>query len=237
MITDFHSHILPGIDDGSRSRSESLQMLRMEAEQGIGCVVATPHFYASHDDPERFLARRAAAEERLREAMAEQKGLPRVITGAEVHFFHGMSDSAVLTQLTIGKKRCILIEMPPAPWTPQMYRELEWIYAKQGLIPVIAHVDRYVRPLRTYGIDRRLEELPVQVQANASFFLHAGTAAFAMKLLRQGRIHLLGSDCHNLTDRAPNLGGAIRRIERKLGAVALEQIRENERGLLDNEVK
>ncbi len=113
-----------------------------------------------------------------------------------------------------------------------MYRELEWIYAKQDLIPVIAHVDRYIRPLRTYGIDRRLEELPVRVQANASFFLHAGTAGFAMKLLRQDRIQLLGSDCHNLTDRAPNLEGALQRIKRKLGAEALERIRENERQLL-----
>jgi protein-tyrosine phosphatase len=207
-------------------------MLRMEAEQGIRRVIATPHFYANHDDPERFLARRAASEARLREAMADRTDLPQVITGAEVHFFHGMSDSAILTQLTIGQKGCILIEMPPAPWTPQMYRELEWIYAKQDLIPVIAHVDRYIRPLRTYGIDRRLEELPVRVQANASFFLHAGTAAFAMKLLRQDRIQLLGSDCHNLTDRAPNLEGALQRIKRKLGAEALERIRENERQLL-----
>ena len=232
MITDFHSHILPGIDDGSRSTTESLQLLRMEAEQGIGRVIATPHFYANHDDPERFFARRAASEARLREAMADRTDLPQVITGAEVHFFYGMSDSAILTQLTIGQKGCILIEMPPAPWTPQMYRELEWIYAKQDLIPVIAHVDRYIRPLRTYGIDRRLEELPVRVQANASFFLHAGTAAFAMKLLRQDRIQLLGSDCHNLTDRAPNLEGALQRIKRKLGAEALERIRENEGQLL-----
>ena len=237
MITDFHSHILPGIDDGSRSTEESLQLLGMEAEQGITRVIATPHFYANHDNPDRFLARRAAAEARLREAMASRNDLPQVMTGAEVHYFHGMSDSAILSQLTIGQKGCILIEMPPSPWTPQMYRELEWIYAKQGLVPVIAHVDRYIRPLRTHGIDRRLEELPVMVQANASFFLHAGTAGFAMKLLRQDKIHLLGSDCHNLTDRAPNLEEALHRIRRKLGDEALKKIRFHERELLGEEEK
>ena len=237
MITDFHSHILPGVDDGSRSVKESLGMLRMEAEQGIGRVVATPHFYANHDNPERFLARRGAAAAQLREAMAGSDTLPQVLIGAEVHYFHGMSDSAILPQLTIAEKGCILIEMPPAPWTPQMYRELEWIYTKQGLVPVIAHVDRYIRPLRTHGIPNRLEELPVQVQANASFFLHAGTSAFAMKLLRQNRIHLLGSDCHNLTDRVPNLEGALQRISRHLGGAALSRIRENERSLLGKEVK
>ena len=46
MIVDFHSHVLPGIDDGSKSVEESLSMLRMEMSQGIRHVVATPHFYA-----------------------------------------------------------------------------------------------------------------------------------------------------------------------------------------------
>lgn len=232
MVTDFHSHILPGIDDGSRSVEESLAMLRMEAEQGVGCVIATPHFYASHDDPDRFLERREKAVRKLRDAMAESE-FPQVLVGAEVHYFRGISDSEVLPALTIAKKRCILIEMPPAPWTEQMYRELEGIYVKQGLIPVIAHVDRYIRPLRSYRIPERLEELPVSVQANASFFLKSNTAPFALRLLRQGRIHLLGSDCHNLKDRAPNMAAAMRVIDRRAGSGALEQIREHGNRLLN----
>ena len=44
-MIDFHSHVLPGMDDGSASLEESIAMLRMEAEQGITQVVATPHFY------------------------------------------------------------------------------------------------------------------------------------------------------------------------------------------------
>lgn len=231
-MTDFHSHILPGIDDGSGSTEESVSMLRMEAKQGIGCVIATPHFYARHDDPERFLLRRAAAMERLRAATARQEGLPQVLLGAEVHYFPGMSDSEALARLTIEKKSCILIEMPPAPWTPQMYRELEWVYTKQGLTPIIAHLDRYISPFRAHGIPAQLEELPVLVQANASFFLKGGTASFALRLLRQERIHLLGSDCHNLTSRAPNLGAAVRVIERRLGDAALEWIQAQEQQVL-----
>ena len=56
-IIDFHSHILPGVDDGSQSVQESLAMLKMEAEQGIQHVIATPHFYPKHDSPEHFLER------------------------------------------------------------------------------------------------------------------------------------------------------------------------------------
>lgn len=235
MLTDFHSHILPAIDDGSESTQMSIAMLRMEAEQGIGCVVATPHFYARHDDPDRFLARRAAALARLQEAMAQQEGLPQLHLGAEVHYFQGMSDSEVLERLTIGEKGCILIEMPPAPWTQQMYRELEWISTKQGLTPILAHVDRYISPLNTHGIPKRLEELPVLVQANASFFLKRSTASFAIRLLRQGRIQLLGSDCHNLSDRAPNLGSAVQVIRRRQGPAALEWIKEQEQLVLAEE--
>lgn len=224
MVTDFHSHILPGIDDGSSSVEESINMLHMEAEQGIACVAATPHFYARYDDPELFLQRREDAFRKLQAAMTQHERLPRILLGAEVHYFQGMSDSEVLSRLTIAEKGCILIEMPPAPWTEQMYRELEWIYTKQGLTPVIAHLDRYISPLKTYGIPGRLEELPVLVQANASFFLRRSTAAFALRLLRQGRIHLLGSDCHNMTNRAPNLGPAVQRIVSKLGNTTLEQL-------------
>ena len=57
MTTDFHSHILPGMDDGSRSVEESLGMLRMEAKHGIRRIVATPHFYARQNSPTEFLDR------------------------------------------------------------------------------------------------------------------------------------------------------------------------------------
>ena len=92
-IVDFHSHILPGIDDGSQSVEESLALLRMEAEQGIRRVVATPHFYPRHDTPDRFLRRRARAEEILRDEMAKEPGLPELCIGAEVYFFSGISES------------------------------------------------------------------------------------------------------------------------------------------------
>jgi len=67
MLVDFHSHILPGVDDGSASIEESLKMLQAEAGQGITHVVATPHFYPRYDDPERFLERRNAASEALQQ--------------------------------------------------------------------------------------------------------------------------------------------------------------------------
>ena len=232
MITDFHSHILPQIDDGSASLEESIAMLRMEAEQGIGHVVATPHFYARHDSPERFLERRFRAEARLREEMEKHPGLPKVSIAAEVRFFPGISDCDALRALTINEKGCILLEMPESAWTDSMYREIEQIYWKQGLTPVIAHVDRYLSPLFDHGIPKRLEALPVAVQANASFFLRRSTVGMAVRMLRREQIHVLGSDCHNLDRRPPNMGQAIACIQRRLGETAIQQLQHNAQRIL-----
>ncbi|MBE6959440.1 MAG: capsular polysaccharide biosynthesis protein [Ruminococcaceae bacterium] len=224
MSVDVHSHILPGIDDGSRNSEQSLAMLAEEAKQGITHVVATPHFYARHSDPDTFLAKRAVAVQVLERDMAGRTDLPQIILGAEVHYFSGIGESEHLARLTIENTRLVLIEMPMPPWTESMYRDLENIYLFQGLTPVIAHVDRYIRPLHTYGIPKRLEQLPVLVQANAEFFLEPATAGMALRMLKKGQIHLLGSDCHNLSDRAPNLGEAHRVITQKLGKTGLSEI-------------
>lgn len=231
-MVDFHSHILPGIDDGSTCVEESVEMLRMEGEQGITLVAATPHFYARHDDPQAFLARRDEAERLLRREMEKYPNLPELITGAEVAFFRGMSDSDILPQLTLRGRNYILVEMPPAPWPEEYFRELEDIWVKRNIQPVIAHIDRYIGPLRSFGLPGRLARMPVLVQANGSFFLEKRTAALAMKMLKADQIQLLGSDCHNLSSRKPNLGDAVKRIQEKNGTALLTRIQEYERQIL-----
>ena len=227
-LTDYHCHILPGIDDGSRCVEESLQMLRLEAYQGIRHVIATPHFYPHSDTPERFLARRTEAMKALTEAMEAESGLPQITLGAEVYFFRGMSESDALDLLTIGNKRIMLVEMPMGIWTEDMYRELEALQTRRGILPIVAHVDRYIRPFHTHGIPRRLAELPVLVQANTEFFLNQRTTALAMHMLKIGQIHLLGTDCHNLTSRKPNLAQAVEKIQKKLDPAVWTQLEEQE---------
>ena len=234
-IIDFHSHILPKIDDGSASVAESIAMLETEAKHGIRHVVATPHFYPNHDSPERFLHRRAQSIAALKEAVKDRTDLPKLYYGAEVYFFHGISDSDILSQLTIHGTDSILIEMPHGPWTGAMYRELEAIHDRRGLTPIVAHVDRYIEPFRTFHIPEKLAELPVLVQANAEFFTHKFTSRMALKLLREGKIHLLGSDCHNLTSRAPNLHGAVSLIHSKLGDEAIEFICRNQMAAMSSQ--
>ena len=105
MVSDLHSHVLPGIDDGSESVEESIAMLRMEAEQGVACVVATPHFYPRYDDPVSFLEKRARSEQLLRKEMEKHAGLPTLIVGAEVYFFRGMNLVQIAHELQVYANR------------------------------------------------------------------------------------------------------------------------------------
>ena len=222
-MVDFHTHILPKIDDGSKSTEDSLAMLRTEWEPGVEEVVLTPHFYPQMDDPHEFLERRQASFERLQEVMGDEP-LPKLRLGAEVYFYHGMSNSEILKEFVISGTRCILVEMPSPPWTERMYMELADIYNKLDIIPVVAHIDRYIRPLRTYGIPQKLALLPVLVQASGSFCTTNNTRRLAMKLLKEDKIHLLGSDAHNLTSRPPELDKARNAIVKHLGESVLYRV-------------
>lgn len=231
-VADFHTHVLPKIDDGSASIQESLEMLRMEAEQGIRHVVATPHFYAQVDSPKAFLERRAEAEYALREAMEAYPKLPRLSVGAEVHYFPGIGDADILAEMAIDHGRYVMIEMPMTAWTDRMYRDLENIRVRQGLMPIVAHVDRYISPMQNHGIPERLKDLPVLVQANASFFQGFVRSHMALRMLQRRQIHLLGSDCHNLKTRSVNLRQTVDLIEKKLGRRTIERINVLEQRIL-----
>ena len=85
-MVDFHSHILPEMDDGSESVEMSLAMLRESRRQGVDLICSTSHFYADEEEPASFLARRGEAYARLREAMENPADYPddQVLIGIEI---------------------------------------------------------------------------------------------------------------------------------------------------------
>ena len=217
-MIDFHSHILPGVDDGSKTVEMSHAMLLLQQAQGVDAVIATPHFYALQDDPESFLRRRQAAVESLGETAVP------VICGAEVAYFNGISRCEELSRLRIGDTSLLLLEMPFGPWPSRVVDEVMGLMTVTGSVPVIAHIDRYRSQIRKYG-DELLEQ-GVLFQCNANAFLHFGSRRWALNELHAGKIRFIGSDCHNLTTRAPNLGAAAAVIREKLGEnpILTEQI-------------
>jgi len=221
LITDFHTHILPGVDDGSPNVQTSLEMLRAEADQGIEAVVLTPHFYPQRHRPESFLQRRADAYAALTENLPQ--GMPRLHLGAEVYYYRGMSHTEQMHSLAIDGGEYLLVEMPWHGWADKDFQELTDIHENLGLTPVIAHIDRYITRSNAQRMMDRLADMPVLVQANASFFTGLFTRKMALRFLSEGRIHLLGSDCHNLDKRPPILGDVMKKITEKVSLEAVHQ--------------
>ena len=227
-MIDYHCHILPQVDDGPDLLSESMDILRRSREQGVEVMVSTSHFYADEDYPESFLERRNDAFLRLREEMLwDAEIYPLIVLGAEVLYFPGISQAQDIEKLTIGSGRTILVEPPMAPWSDAMLDEIVELGENLNCRPVVAHVDRYMRMLKDKRLIDRVLERNLLVQVNASWFLDPGTVKAAVRSLKQGKIHLIGSDCHNLLSRSPNLGQARQQAKAYGAAAEFEELRRN----------
>ena len=239
IMIDFHSHFLPGMDDGSSSVSESINMLKALEKQNIDIAVATPHFYLDLDSVSSFLKRREESHAKLSEVIKtenssseSEKSLPEIVLGAEVEFFNDLHALDKLESLCIANSNYILIEMPFDKWTKRTYDGVHALIARRGLIPIIAHLDRYIDIQKDFKRIEQLVELNVIVQINSSFVNGLFTRRKAFSLFENGFAHLLGSDCHNMTTRPPTIGEAYDKIESRLGSDFVKKIDQTGRKIL-----
>lgn len=219
-MIDFHSHILPKMDDGSKSVEQSLEMIRDLSAQGVKTVVATPHFYANDESVDEFLKRRAESYEELRVHLTDD--CPEVVLGAEVKYYSGISRLEGLDRLTIGDSGLLLLEMSLAKWTGYVVDEIVSLSTSGTVTVALAHIERYFF-LQSRDVQEKLLQNGVLMQCNAEFFNGFLTRRKALKMFGNGRIHLIGSDCHNMTDRKPTVGKAVERIKEKHGEHIFKQ--------------
>ena len=141
-MIDWHSHILPRIDDGSRDIDESIALLSMLKHQGVGIVAATPHFFADDMSVEKFLSRRQQSLDAVRAALQDSE--IDIVTGAEVRYYPGIGKLDGLEKLCIGGSNLLLLEMPMGEWTDYTVRELSEIANTSGVRLILAHIERYL---------------------------------------------------------------------------------------------
>lgn len=203
-MVDFHTHILPGMDDGSRSVEESVSMLLEEGRQGVSVLAATPHFYADQNSPEEFLKRRNAAWAELSPRLEPQ--MPQVLLGAEVQYFEGICAVEAIGSLRIQGTDLLLLEMPFCRWSKRMMEDVRQLNSRPDARVLLAHIDRYfsLQPRETLDW---LVHNGVLLQANTAALASWRTRTRILHMLEHGQLHALGSDCHNLKDRRPNWDG------------------------------
>ena len=202
-MIDVHTHILPAIDDGAKTQLDARLLLETEVAQGVEEVVFTPHYYGKKRPIQSFLKLRDEAWQKIQEDIPN--GLQTRL-GAEVHFT-GVNDPThdALCKLAIEGTSCVLIELPfVKKWRKSLFTKLYEFITDTGYTPIIAHAERYVEFLKTPALITKLIDMGCLIQLNTSAFLEKKTRRFALAMLKNGLVHCLGTDAHDISVRVPD---------------------------------
>jgi protein-tyrosine phosphatase len=215
-MIDIHSHILPGIDDGSKSWAMTLEMCQLAIRDGITHIVATPH---ANDTYEYSRDRVRDLVNELNNKVGDQLA---VSVGCDFHLsFENIDDAIAHPQrYTIAAKQYLLVECSeygiPPPVSDGLFR-----LQAAGMIPIITHPER--NAILQRHPERVLEWVGagclVQVTASAvTGFWGAIAKRSAIWLLEHDVVHVLASDAHNDQHRSPILSEARDAVSKRFGA-------------------
>lgn len=229
-MIDFHTHILPKIDDGSKNKDMSISMLEILEKSDITDVVLTPHFYSDTESLNDFISKR---NEIYNEFINEYRGNIKLHLGAEVYISNYLSNYEDLTKVCIDEKDYMLLELPfNNRLSDSEYQIIEMLIYDHNIKPIIAHIERYpfININKDLKVIDELISMGCLIQVNAdSFLLSNKSKKFVLSLIEDDMAHLIGSDTHNITTRPPNYNEAIKIIKSELGQEYLNKIREYEK--------
>lgn len=235
-MIDLHSHILPGIDDGSRNLAMSLDMARMAVADGIEIMACTPHIYPGlyMNDTAGIVAARDALQRAL-----DQAAIPLQLTiGADVHLVPGLLEGLRAgTVPCLHRTRYLLLE-PSHHVAPPHFQESVFRLVAEGYVPVITHPERLTWVEDNYPVFADLVRQGAWMQVTAG----AVTGAFgarpkywAERFLGDGLTHILATDAHSSGRRSPVMSQARDVAERMLGREEAQLlVRGRPQKILDN---
>lgn len=214
---EIHCHILPGLDDGSKSMEESLKMLRLARKQGIQKLIATPHY--SHEFPNEDADQiRALCREVEQRARKEIDDKMCIYPGQELFYSQDVVEK--LNQgklLTLAGTAYVLLEfLPGVPYSTIYAAVRELTFAQYR--PILAHIERY-GVLREPGRVEELVEAGAYLQMNYRRIggkWYDSTTHWCRKILKQEQIHFLSTDMHNTESRKPETREAEHWMEKHL---------------------
>lgn len=230
MFIDFHSHFLPGIDDGATDIHMSIDMLSDSYSQGTEVIVATPHYFLNEALIDDACNRRDKAMSDVLDYSVEHKiAVPKIIGGFEVGFSHELKNQDNLKKLCIGNTDYILIELPYVQWDDKV---IEGVYelSLKGIKPVIAHFERYYRAFGDAVFE--LAELNVVLQFNCSVMNTVFGRRFVKNVMKSKKTCVMGTDMHNTTSRPCNIKKSYDITCKKLSSYVYEMFCGNANSIL-----
>ncbi len=206
-MIDIHSHILPGVDDGSRSLEESLHIARQEESGGTACIISTPHLYDGSDLSRIPLFREVRLE--LQEALIQEGLQLKVLQGLEVYPFPdvlvALDEGADLS--LAGRGTHILIDTPFSQF-PFDFRTFLFQLRMKGLTPILAHPERAAEFQASMSLLQEFAESGCLLQVNAgSLQGKYGPIAvsLAREILQKRMAQFVSGDIHR-PGRGPVMG-------------------------------
>ena len=214
-MIDIHSHILPGLDDGSKSWDMTLQMCRLATEDGITHIVTTPH---ANDT---YAYRRERVRDLVNELSRKVNAELTFTIGCDFHLSYENIEDAIAhpQRYTIAAKSYLLVELSDYGIPPQMDDGLLRLQ-EAGMIPVITHPERNAILQRTPGRILQWVSTGCLVQVTASAvtgFWGPNATRMAMWSLDQNVVHVLATDAHDDVNRPPILSKARDLISKRFG--------------------
>lgn len=233
-MVDFHSHFLPGIDDGADTVECSLKMLEEYKKQGVNTVVSTSHYYEWQNDVSEFLKKRENSYNELMKEMHEKSAeYPEIILGAEVALTLDIAKRSDLHRLCIGDTDFILIELPYSgyhEWIPYAIFE---ITSRCNLKPILAHFERFCTSKSKLEQYKSLLSLDVKVQINTESLLYRKPFKVIKHLAKMNAIDVIGSDAHNMDSRSITFADGVKCIEKKFGKDYLIHLNNSAKKILE----
>ena len=202
MKYDFHSHFLPGIDDGARDVSQSVAILEYLASRGIEKVLATPHHVSHHESVRHFLDRREHAFNKLEKHINTldenvRSKLPKIELGAEVLLEKDICEKEDIEKLAIGDSRYVLIELPLEGYKDWMSEEIFNLIYQFGIVPIMAHVNRYYSLYSKSEYEQLFSSEQLVLQLNCESLIGFSSTSRTKKLIKSPLKVVFGCDIHS----------------------------------------
>ena len=236
-MIDIHTHLLPGIDDGSESLDVSLQMARDAVADGVTHALMTPHHmngsYVNHASDVIKLT--ADFQTELNNANIPLTVFPSQEVRINGGLLSALDDGDILT--TDEQGTYILIEFPSDD-VPAFTMDMLFQIQQRGLVPIIVHPERNTRLMKEPQLLYDMVSRGAYAQVTASSYVGTfgkAVTAFSEDIIVNGLAHLFASDAHHIPGRKYKMTAAFDKLKAAYGSDSAKQFDDNAKALVNGE--
>jgi len=235
-MIDFHNHVIPNLDDGSKSIEMSLNMLKEAQKQGITDVINTVHYQHPKMENKNTSYNFIIDEiKKLQDVIDDNNINIKLHAASEVFFKFNLTEILDNPITTFGNGKYMLIEFQRLHF-PQGYEDELFKLQLKNIIPIIAHPERYRGIQQDINLAEKWIERGYLIQIDCASIIGGfgkKTKEVAIKLLQNGLCHFIGSDSHNDKKRNFCLEQALLETEKYIGSESTLIIKDNSKKILN----